>query len=298
MKANQEDRATQKRKTSGSNPLIIFIIIIILIAGGAYYYFNQQEEDSIENIPEDNMSQTVATPDEPLDTVAKVPETSTSIINTEAPATETTPQKTKEPEVLPPLNDSDQFAYQKAIDIADGMTIQPILNDKNLIRQFVVFVDNLSEGEVARNASPIKGPTEKFTVSDVSNKTYISPDSYHRYDIYADFLSGLNEKQLVSTYKQMMPLFNQALAEIGYDDTQFDDRMLKAIDLMLATPVINTPIEVNSVSVNYKFADPKLEALAGPQKLLIRMGPDNTRKVKAALRRLETQLKQQNENQQ
>lgn len=295
MKANQEDRATQKRKTSGSNPLIIFIIIIILIAGGAYYYFNQQE-DNVENMPDDNMSQPVETPDEPLDTVAKVPETSTTVINTEEPAIETAPKEMKEPEALPPLNDSDQFAYQKAVDIADGMTIQPILNDKNLVRQFVVFVDNLSEGEVARNASPIKGPTEKFTVSDVSNKTYIDPDSYHRYDIYADFLSGLNEKQLFTTYKQMSPLFNEALAELGYNDTHFDDRMLKAIDLMLATPVINTPIEVNGVSVNYKFVDPKLEALAGPQKLLIRMGPDNTRKVKAALRRLETQLKQQDRN--
>ncbi|WP_298771371.1 DUF3014 domain-containing protein [uncultured Shewanella sp.] len=291
MKANQEDRATQKRKTSGSNPIIMFVIIIILIAGGAYFYFNQQE-DNVESMPDDTMSQAVSTPDEPLDTVAKVPETSTTIMNSEEPTTKVEPQASEEPETLPPLNDSDKFAYKKAVDIADGMAIQPILNDKNLVRQFVVFVDNLSEGELARNASPIKGPTEKFTVSDVSNKTYINPDSYHRYDIYADFLSGLNEKQLLITYKQMSPLFNEALAELGYNDTHFDNRMLKAIDLMLATPIINTPIEVNGVSVNYKFVDPKLEALAGPQKLLIRMGPDNARKVKAALRRLETQLKQ------
>ncbi|WP_299493317.1 DUF3014 domain-containing protein [uncultured Shewanella sp.] len=295
MKANQEDRATQKRKTSGSNPLIIFIIIVILIAGGAYYYFNQQE-DNLEKMPDESISQPVSTPDEPLDTVAKVPETTTTIIDNEDVPAEVAPQAPAEPEVLPALNNSDQFAYQKAIEIADGMTIQPILNDKNLVRQFVVFVDNLSEGELARNASPIKGPTEKFTVSDVSNKTYIDPDSYHRYDIYADFLSGLNDQQLIVTYKQMSPLFSEALAELGYNDTQFDDRMLKAIDLLLATPIINAPIEVNGVSVNYKFVDPKLEALAGPQKLLIRMGPDNARKVKAALRRLKTQLKQQINN--
>ncbi|MCL1124607.1 DUF3014 domain-containing protein [Shewanella surugensis] len=294
MKANQEDRANPKGNSSGSNPAIIFIIIVILLAGGAYYYFSQQD-GKIENSAETDIIQPVSTPDEPLDTVAKVPETSTTILNSDTTA-ETTPHTPIQPEILPPLNTSDQFAYQKALDIADGMTIQPILNDKNIIRQFVVFVDNLSEGELARNASPIKGPKEKFTVADVSNKTYIDPDSYHRYDIYADFLSGLNEQQLLSTYKQMSPLFSEALAELGYKDTSFDERMLKAIDLMMATPVINDPIEVNGISVNYKFVDPKLEVLAGPQKLLIRMGADNARKVKAALRRLKTQLIQQENN--
>lgn len=296
MKANQEDRAQLKGKTSGSNPIIIFVIIIILLAGGAYYYFSQQD-DNVENINDEDITQPVSTPDEPLDTVAKVPETSTTIISNNDASVTTPEQATVQAEeIVPPLNNSDQFAYQKAIDIANGMTIQPILNDKNIIRQFVVFVDNLSEGELARNASPIKGPTEKFTVSDVSNKTYIDPDSYHRYDMYADFLSGLNEQQLLSTYKQMSPLFSEALAELGYSDTSFNERMLKAIDLILATPVIHDPIEVNGISVNYKFVDPKLEALAGPQKLIIRMGADNAKKVKSALRRLKAQLIQQESN--
>jgi hypothetical protein len=38
--------------------------------------------------------------------------------------------------------------------------------------------------------------------------------------------------------------------------------------------------------VYYQFADPRLEALPGAQKQLVRMGPENTRLIKNKLRSL------------
>ena len=70
----------------------------------------------------------------------------------------------------------------------------------------------------------------------------------------------------------------------------FNQRLLQAIDIMLAAPVIEQPIELDGVSVNYQFVDPQLEALPNAQKLLVRMGPENTKKVKAALRKLKRYL--------
>ncbi|MGL4516467.1 MAG: DUF3014 domain-containing protein, partial [Shewanella sp.] len=71
-----------------------------------------------------------------------------------------------------------------------------------------------------------------------------------------------------------------------------NDRLLQEIKVFLAAPIIEDPIELHSISVNYKFVDPQLEALPSAQKLLIRMGPENTRKLKTALRNLENQLAQ------
>jgi hypothetical protein len=42
--------------------------------------------------------------------------------------------------------------------------------------------------------------------------------------------------------------------------------------------------------VHYRFADPELESLAAGQKILLRMGPDNERRLKAKLRELRGQL--------
>jgi hypothetical protein len=42
--------------------------------------------------------------------------------------------------------------------------------------------------------------------------------------------------------------------------------------------------------VNYKYVDANLEALPNAQKLLIRMGPENTRKIKNAVKRLQPLL--------
>ena len=40
----------------------------------------------------------------------------------------------------------------------------------------------------------------------------------------------------------------------------------------------------------YTFADPKLEALPDPQKLMLRMGPENRKRVKAYLEELKVEL--------
>ena len=90
----------------------------------------------------------------------------------------------------------------------------------------------------------------------------------------------------------MLPLLDKAFTELGYPNITFNQRLQQAIKVLLATPIIEEPIELYSISVNYKFVDPKLEALPDAQKLLIRMGPDNTRKLKKVLRRLQPLLPQ------
>jgi len=206
------------------------------------------------------------------------------------PVVEIAPTPQVEP--LPTLAESDQYAHDKTLEVANGMKIDPLLVEEDLIRHFVVFVDNLAQGELARKVSPLKAPNRNFTVSDVTDKTYLNPDSYHRYDLYADFVTNLDEAQLATTYKQVSPLLSEAFEELGYGDKPFDERMIEAIDIMLAAPIIEQAIELDSVSVNYQFVDPELEALPNAQKLMIRMGPENSKKIKAALRKLKKQLTQ------
>lgn len=105
--------------------------------------------------------------------------------------------------------------------------------------------------------------------------------------MYANFIEGLNDKDLVATYIELKPLFAEAFTELGYSDIDFDKRMQQAFSMVASAPIIEDPIELSSISVNYKYVDPNLEALPSAQKLLIRMGPDNTRKIKAAVKKLQ-----------
>ena len=62
------------------------------------------------------------------------------------------------------------------------------------------------------------------------------------------------------------------------------DRVVEVIDHLLATPEIEEPLRLIQPRVLYEFADPKLQKLSGGQKILLRMGPANLRKLKAKLR--------------
>ncbi|GGI89944.1 hypothetical protein GCM10007978_29500 [Shewanella hanedai] len=285
MQVNQEDRIAPQEKSAGANAVAIAaIVVVLLLAGGVYYYFNAQEAAQSEVIEVVELPDPI--PSEPLQTEAPIPET---IVEAEPVIVEEAvivPQV----EPLPTLSDSDEFVNQKAIEMADGMKIEPLMVEKDLVRHFVVFVDNLAQGQIARKVSPLKAPNQVFTVSEITNKTYLNPDSYHRYDLYADFISGLNEEQLTKTYQELTPLLGEAFKELGYGDMDFNDRMVEAIDIMLDAPIIDTPIELDGVSVNYQFVDPQLESLPNAQKLLVRMGPENSKKVKAALRKLKKNL--------
>ncbi|MCE9680341.1 DUF3014 domain-containing protein [Shewanella sp. AS1] len=289
MQVNQEDRIAPQEKRGGASGLTIAIVVILLMVAGGIYYFLNSKDEAPQTELQTPVTLPTEIPEEPLVTDAQVPEPEVALVAEPELITPTVePQVEATP--LPALAESDSYVTEQALEVADGMKIDPILVEKDIVRHFVVFVDNLAQGELARKVSPLKAPNGSFSVSDVTDKTYLNPDSYHRYDLYADFAAGLNDQELMATYKKLSPLLNEAFEELGYNNQNFDDRMLKAIDVMLAAPIIEHPIEVTSVSVNYQFVDPELEALPNAQKLMIRMGPQNSKKVKAALRKLKLQL--------
>lgn len=291
MQVNEEDRITpQADEKSGTNIAFIAIAVIALLAASSYFYFtsdNTEELDPVimtpvelpETLPETPIEQ--APIEEPQQIVAAVDD---DVVPTGEPESN---DETIAAEPLPALAESDDFIENKTLAIANGMKIAPMILKKDIARQFVVFVDNLAQGELVRKASPLKGPETEFSVSEITNKIFLNPDSYHRYDLYADFVAGLNEKDLVATYTELKPLFAEAFAELGYSDIDFDNRMQAMFTMVENAPIIEDPIELSSVTVNYHFADPNLEALPNAQKLLLRMGPENTRKIKAAVKKLQ-----------
>ncbi|WP_445946810.1 DUF3014 domain-containing protein [Shewanella sp.] len=310
MQVNQEDRIspTTAKPSSGSAVPVIAIAVIAILAIGGYFYISSDSEEMPEQlIGQVELPESIpATPIEqdPIEEQSQLDDMGNSLPLTATTAepqgeqgdsanTSTTAVDAKPVEPLPALAESDDFLEKKALSIANGMKIEPLILKKDMARQFVVFIDNLAQGELIRKASPLKGPDRNFSVSEITNKIFINPDSFHRYDIYANFIAGLNENELISTYKELMPLFKEAFAELGYSNMDFNERMQQAMKMVLDAPIIEDPIELTSVTVNYHFAEHHLEALPNAQKFLLRMGPENTRKVKNAVKKLQNLLDNQ-----
>jgi len=190
---------------------------------------------------------------------------------------------------LPILDNSDSMVFASVKQLfTDKFT--PLFIKKEMIRNLVVFIDNVARGELVTRFSPLQKPSEHFNVFTLDNVIYLDTKSYNRYNQYAQLFDTIQVIPSVKEYRRLQSLFDEAYQEIGYPDGKFEDKLLEAIEVINDTPIIGEPIALVSPSVVYKFADADLEALPAAQKLLIRMGPDNTLKIQAKLKQIKQAL--------
>ena len=193
----------------------------------------------------------------------------------------------EEPEVvLPALSESDVFAREALATLSQHPGLASFLLTDELVRKIVAAVDNIAEGENPARHFPYLAPEEKFDVVQRSPQVFLDPRSYHRYNVLASAFASMDAQGLATVYRNAKPLMDEAYAELGYQDQQFEDALRKAISILLQTPVVEGRITLRADSVNYTFVESRLEALSPAQKQLLRTGPENTKKVQSKLREL------------
>jgi hypothetical protein len=277
-------------KKTKDNSLISTIIILglILMVAGTYHYLTNSPKTT-EELPV--FEPKVETPPAPPVVETVVPtikeQESMSLPTATPPATE----KPAEPVIeLPLLDESDTRVLASLQQILSFSQYEKLFITQDLLRSFVVFIDNFARGDLVANFSPLTKPGEPFSVTKVEQQIYLNTDSYLRYNIYIELLNSIDIESAMQQYRTLKPLFDEAYQELGYPEEEFSDRLNEAIQLVVATPLIHEPIALVAPSVMYKFADPKLEALPAAQKLLLRMGPDNLLKLKAKLLQIQQAL--------
>jgi hypothetical protein len=192
---------------------------------------------------------------------------------------------------LPKLDESDAEVIGGLTELLGQDAIRQFLVPERLIRNIVVTIDNAPRQQMAPNQRPIKPTPGAFVTAGADETLTLSPENYARYAPFIAIVRRLDTKTLVSLYRGLEPLFQQAYEELGHPNSVFHTRLLEVIRHVIATP--DAPLEIKLVqpSVQYKYADERLEKLSAGQKLLIRMGRDNATVVKAKLRELEAALK-------
>ena len=187
---------------------------------------------------------------------------------------------------LPDLNDSDKAITDALGDAASGQTLTQYLVPESVIRHIVVTVDNLPRQKIAVDKRPVTPAAGAFVADGDELHATLDKRNFRRYEPMVDVIRKADMQRFAAVYLRFYPLFQKAYEDLGYPTGYFNDRLVKVIDMLLATPQITGPIELVRPNVMYVFADPKLEALPAGQKLLIRMGADNATVVKAKLMEL------------
>jgi hypothetical protein len=193
--------------------------------------------------------------------------------------------------MLPSLNTSDGFLLARITTFEIGSRLIDIVVPEQLVRQFVVFTENVAQGSLPQLDYPVRRLPQSMAVREIDENLYeMEPSSYKRYDTMVDTLAAMDPEQALELYGLVKPLLQEAYGEIGYRNRSFDDALKGAIDTVINSRTVEGPFQLVKPKVMYVYANADIESMSPVEKQLLRMGPENAAKLKAALARFKAQL--------
>jgi len=178
------------------------------------------------------------------------------------------------------LQTSDEAVRMALAGAGGSALLDGPLQEDELLQRGAAIIDGTSRGLVLTKILSPSRPEGKFTTVEDQGQELIDPASYDRYDDYAQAIAGVDTAALASAFHRFRPLLEEAYAQLGYAREDFDNALIRSLDVVIATPDIPGTVAVKPKGGLYVFADPALEALPSLQKQLLRMGPENRELVK------------------
>ncbi len=253
------------------------LIVILVLGGGAYYFWQR----------------TMETPSSLQPIIASQPATPE-------------PPPPAEPEILYPVTDQPVEAASLPELIQSDAQVLKTLGDligrkwlalfvkEGIVRKIVATVDNLPRQQVPVNVMPLEPVPGAFRTTGQDDALAIASSNSVRYARYVALAKEINAEKLVNIYVQFYPLFQKAYQALGYPHAYFNDRLVVAIDDLLATPSVVPPVKLVQPKIIYQYADADLEQRSAGQKIMIRMGHDNAAQIKNKLREIRQLITRKN----
>jgi hypothetical protein len=187
--------------------------------------------------------------------------------------------------VLPSLDSSDEWVREALIQASPGLA--PWLNTDQLIRKYMMIANDFSQKSRVEKHLRFLKLSQPFMPVEKATGLVIAPESYQRYNTLAAAIEALDVEAALALYKKFRPLVLQVFDEFSYPEGYSpEDVLIRAAAEIVSAPVIDGQITLVKSSVQYKFADPALEALNPVHKQMLRMGPENTRIIQNKIRSL------------
>ncbi|MCF6178196.1 MAG: DUF3014 domain-containing protein [Geopsychrobacter sp.] len=266
-------------------------VLVLLIAGVAGWYISENIEEHLPPappLPIENVVVKSPAPAEPkhLPVPARHPLAPLKEVKPTAPVTE----RVIEPVLPRSLDQADGYLRERLPQLIESDKQLALLNLNYFIQKLVLFVDHLPEKNIPRMHLPFVPPAPGFITRGTGDKRPIGKKNARRYRNYVALLEAVPDVVLIRLYRGLYPLFQQAYREAGHPAGHFNDRLIEAFDDLLQTPEPSGPVQLVRHVSRFRYADPALEKSSAGQKILLRMGLENTRRVKRKIQQLRTGL--------
>lgn len=193
-------------------------------------------------------------------------------------------------EPLPPLDASDDHVRALAARLSSHPRLAVWLAGEGLVRRYAAVVASLGEGTSPAGQLTTLRPAGAFEVRRSGGRIVADDASFRRYDLVTEVFVSLDTAGVASLHRRLGPLLEQAWREVGDPALSFDRALARALAPLLAVEIPDAPPELVPDGAVYLYARPDLEALSAVQKHLLRLGPENARRVQAKLRELAAAL--------
>lgn len=254
----------------------IVVVVVVLVVVSAYYIFSQpQPEEAAVKPP------ALAIKEAELELI-----TGMEVVPKQAPDTTATPVNNKI-EVPSDLVGSDLKVLLAVADMSTDLA--QWLTPEEQIRKWVLFVDNAANGDLIALHRPWQYAMKPLTVVNIGDNQYLAPANYQRATPLLNAVMAMPPARLADYYYNWLPLLEQAYRELGKKGS-FDVRFKAAIDNVLAVKSLSVEPALKRPSVMYQYQDKSLDAASDINKLMWRLGAENTQNIQSYLLTLKSHL--------
>jgi len=281
------ENQTQTAKQTSWGIIAVIIVIVIAVSAGLYF----------SNSPTEKPAEIIAPVLEPIPEPEIIPEPEVIIEPEVIPSPVETAPEPEPVAILPTLDESDAWIQEKLPSFTWRKELLKLVINQDMIRRFVVFTDNFSQGNLAYEHSPLIKPNTKFSANEIKNGASSDwrwdESATRRFTLYVDLLRSFDSETLVQYYFEMKPLIDQAYTELGYPDDDFTDVLHDAITRVLDMEIPHESLDLVRPSVMFRYKDADIESLDDSDKLLLRLGKENLLVIKSVLLEINERLARQ-----
>ncbi|EJE52502.1 Protein of unknown function (DUF3014) [Acidovorax sp. CF316] len=284
----RSDQRPAPPRNGGGGTAVVATVLVVALVGAGYAWWRWQASNAPAEQATSAAPPEAAAPASAPVAAASEPAGPQNLIDPLAPA---------EAATLPDLAESDAAVAQALTELLGQPSVGSFLQLDGFVRRAVATVDNLPRAQAPSRMWPVQLAPRRFSVEGVPGthgQLAIAGGNAGRYSAFVAFAEAIPVDQAVALYARLYPLFQQAYEELGYPGKYFNDRLVAVLDHLLKTPEPTGPLlveltevkgEVTSTRpwVRYEFVDPQLQGLSSGQKMLVRMGPENEKRLKARL---------------
>lgn len=154
----------------------------------------------------------------------------------------------------------------------------------DFLGRIVAAVQLASENQSYLHLFSSLRPAQPFEVEARGGRTFIAKSSYDRYDELTDFIEKVDARKLADAYRTLKPPISQLFAEVAPPGASFDAALAAALKPVADAQITDEPVELSPKGLVWAFKDSEKESMGATQKLLVRVGPGNAKRLQTFVR--------------